>query len=336
MNVEHLLDVFTTIDADSDHVWNACVNFMKHLYWHKEQLVAPKPKIDGLPDDHRFKPECLFQLLQLCDSVGNRAECKRLLTHALKLWRERRSDYQVAKTLMGLSEANSLIDLHEEGIQQAQEALRIYERFGDMRRQADCLICLAFLLRKDNQLDTAEEAAFRAIGLLPETGEQHRVCESHRILGGIYRSKGETEKAIHHSEVALGIASPFNWHDVLFWNHSNLTGLFRDEGKFDETQAHIEHAKLHTANSTFNLGRATEEQAGLWCMQHRPEEARTEVLRAVEIYDKLGATEDAERCRNLSQGIEKELSTLVTSGQSGSNCELLQAVLLLPCVDSSF
>ena len=71
VNVEHLLDVFTTIDADSDSVWEACKNFMAHLYWHKKRLVVLKPKIEGLPDDHRSKPECLFELSKLFDSVGN-------------------------------------------------------------------------------------------------------------------------------------------------------------------------------------------------------------------------------------------------------------------------
>ena len=56
VNVEHLLDVFTTIDANSDSVWRACINFMKHLVWHKKRLTVLKPKIEGLPDDHRFKP----------------------------------------------------------------------------------------------------------------------------------------------------------------------------------------------------------------------------------------------------------------------------------------
>ena len=32
VNIEHLLDILTTIDADSDSVWDACVSFMKHLY----------------------------------------------------------------------------------------------------------------------------------------------------------------------------------------------------------------------------------------------------------------------------------------------------------------
>ena len=55
-----------------------------------------------------------------------------------------------------------------------------------------------------------EEAALCAIDLLPEEGEQFRVCESHRALGQIYHSKGNTEKAIDHFEVAFGIASPFD------------------------------------------------------------------------------------------------------------------------------
>ena len=36
VNVEHLLDVFTTIDKDSDGIWKACTKFMEHLYWHKQ------------------------------------------------------------------------------------------------------------------------------------------------------------------------------------------------------------------------------------------------------------------------------------------------------------
>ena len=43
------------------------------------------------------------------------------------------------------------------------------------------------------------------------TGNQLKVCESHRVLDRIYRDKGETEKAISHLETALRIASSFNW-----------------------------------------------------------------------------------------------------------------------------
>ena len=79
MNAEHLLDVFTTIDANSDSVWGACANFMRHLVWRKSRLIALGSKIEGLPDDHSSKPGCLFELSRLFYVVGNEVECKRLL-----------------------------------------------------------------------------------------------------------------------------------------------------------------------------------------------------------------------------------------------------------------
>ena len=322
VNVEHLLDIFMTTSAGSD-VWDACANFITHLAWHKKRPTILKPKIEELPDDHRSKDECLFALSWLIGSVGNYAECKRLLGQVLKLRRERGGDRQVAATLVELSDVNRLIGLNKEGIQQAKEALGVYGRLGDTIEQVDCLIKLAWLLGADKQFDAAEEAAFRAIDILPEKGEEYRTCRSHRVLGDIYRSKGETQKAIHHLEVALGIASSFNWHTDLFWVHHTLARLFLDEDKFDDASDHLEHAKSHTINSACNLGCAMELQAKVWHDQHRLEEAKSGLLRAADVYKKLGTAEGMERCREFLRDVEEKLNTPVASGESGSNCELL-------------
>ena len=183
--------------------------------------------------------------------------------------------------------------LPKEGIQLGKEALEIYERLDDTMEQAQCLIKLAWLLLSDKQLDAAEEAASRAIDLLPEKGEHDRVCQSHRILGEIYQSKGKTQKAIQRLEVALRIASSFNLHHDLFWVHYSLAELFLDEARFD---AHIEHTKSYTADNAHNLGRAMQLEARVWYRQHRLEEARSEALRAADVFEKLGAVKDLE-CR---------------------------------------
>ena len=330
VNVEHLLDVFMTVDAGSDDVWSACNYFMRHLYLHKPRLVMLGPKIERLPDDHPSKPKYLSQLSDLFFAVGNFTECKRLLTHALELFRKQGNDYWVAQALMGLSDVNCEMDLKEEGVQQAKEASETFERLGDTAEQAECLISLARTLRYDGQLDAAEEAASRAIDLLPEEGESFRVCKCHLALGRIYYSKGETEKAIHHFEVALGIASSFNSLNQLFWIHFSLVELFLDQGRFDDAHAHIEHAKPYTVNDAYLQARVLRIQAMLLHQQRRFEEAKSEALCAVDAFEKLGTAKGAEVTRKLIQRIDRDsqrTDNLVPSDGLGNDGELLETVL---------
>ena len=307
VNVEHLLDVFTSIDAGSDDIWTTCAHFMDHLYWHKRRLVVLGPKIEGLRDDHPSKPQCLAELSRLFDSSGNITEEKRLLVHVLKLHRERGDDHGVAGALRFLSDANRQLHLYEEGVQQAKEALEICERLGDKMEQARCSNYLAYLLYEDGQLDAAEKAASRAIDLVPEKGDQFPACQCHRLLGRIYQSKGKKEQAIHHFETALATASSFGWDGQLFWNHYSLAELFPDEGRFDDAYVHIERAKSHAANNPYYLGRAMELQANFLYRQDRFEEARSEVLRAADVYEKVGAAKDVEDCKELLQWIEEAM-----------------------------
>ena len=313
VNVEHLLDVFTSIDASSVDAWDVCAYFMAHLFWHKSRLIVLGPKIEGLPDGHPSKPGCLSELSRLFDSVGNNVERKRLLVQSLELHRERGSDRQVADTLRLVSLANQELGLYEEGMQQAKEALGIYEQLDDITGQARSLQLLAALFYDDNQLDAAGEAASRAIDLLVE-GDQYPVCECHRTLGKIYRSKGETEKAIDHFETALGIASSFDWSDRLFWIQYDLAELFFDRGRFDDAHQGLERAKSHAINDSYRLGRAMELQASFWYRQGRLEEATSGVLRATDVYERIRAAKDIEDCRGLLRKIEEGMKRAVTSG----------------------
>ena len=304
-NVEHLLNVLTSTDANSNGVWKACDDFLRHLYWHKPRQTVLGPKIEVLPDDYPSKPGCLLKLACLFQSLGNNTEQKQLLEHTLRLERERGNNGQVAFILSDLSDANRALGLFKEGGDQAREALEIYERIGDVGTQGDCLAGLASLLCEDGQLDAAEGAAFRAIEILPEKGQEYRVCESHLTLGKIYRSTGEKEKAIHHFKTALTTASPFGWRDLLFWIHYGLARLIRDEDDFDNAHVHIEQAKTYTADDRYPLGRAILLQAWIYYQQNRLEDSAFEALSALEIFERLGSQRCAEGCKDLLQDIEQ-------------------------------
>ena len=323
-NVEHLLDVFTSIDAGSADVWDACAYFMKHLFWHKRRLVMLGPKIEALPNDHPSKPECLFQLSRLFESVGNREERKRLLTSTLRLWRERGDESKVAQTLGLLSDANRLLGLHEEGTQQLKESLKIYERLDSKSGQGLSWHQLASFLYRDGKLDEAEQATFRAIDLLSDKGNQFQVCQCHRTLGLIYSSKQETEKAINHFETALGIASSSNWHNEQFSIHYNMADvLFLNINRFSDAHAHVGQAKSHVQNDKYLLGRATQLQARIWYKDGKFREAKFEASHAADVFEKLGTTKELERCRKLIRKIEKK------TRKPSSSSEFFEAVLFL-------
>ena len=323
LNVEHLLDILTSVDPVSKDVWDACINFIRHLEWYKPRQIVLRPKIEALPDTHQSKPECLLQLGMLTGSVGNFPEEARFLDYALKLERERGDDNRIAFTLWRLSDANLMLGLHKEGIHQAKEALEIYGRLGRTVERAWCLDQLARLLYDDGQLDAAEEATLRSSELLPKKGHEFEVCRNHSSLGDIYRSKGQRDKALHHYKIVLGIASSFNWHTRLFWTYSSLAELHLAEDEFDGAYAHLEKAMVHALNDAYYLGRAALLRARILHRQRRPEGATSEVRHAIEIFEKVGALKELEVCRAFLRDIEGETESGVTSSWSDFRSELL-------------
>ena len=313
VNVEHLLDVFTSVDPDEGDIWEACYHFMEHLYWFKPRQTMLKSKIEALTEDHRSKPKCLSELSRLFAEMGNFVEQKRLLTHALELERRRGDDFWVAYTLRQLSDASRTLNLYEEGISQAREALEIFERIGNTSGQVQSSDQLAWLLYEDKQLDAAEDIASRAINLATEKGRERHVCRLHGTLGRILKSKGETKKAIHRFEASISIASSHNWQDVLFWDYYDLAILFRDEGELDEASVHIEQAKPHAVDDAYKLGRAMELRASIFYLQLRLEEAKSEASHALEIYERLDATTNVGGCKDLLQNIEQAMNNQSTN-----------------------
>ena len=305
VNVEHLLNILASIDANSSGVWRACANFLCLLTWHKPRQTVLGPKIKQLPDDHHFKFDCSLHLARLFSNTGNYAHQKQLLEHIRKLERERGNDYRIALVLARLASVNGVLGLDQEGLDQAREAVEIFEWIGDIRAHGDSLLRLVVLLAANHQLDAAEEAASRVLQLLPEKGEEYLACRAHMFLCSVYTAKGEREKSLHHNGMSLEIATRFDWEGQIFWAHFSLADLYFSEEKLDDAIAHAERAKSHAINHEVGMAMAIDMQAGSYYRQGKLEKAKFEALRAVEIFERLGAQEHLEGCRGLLRAIEK-------------------------------
>ena len=319
VNIEHLLQfVLTSVDASSERAWDACAGFLSRLAQHKPRLVMLGTNVEALPDHHPLKPQCLFRLSELLFETGNYMDSKRLLTHLLKLRRDRGDLYQVALTLMYLSHPNRLLGHLEEAIQLTKDALDIFGQLKDTERQAQCFSTLALLLLHNNQADTAEENASQAIALLPEGSKQIIVHQCHFVLGTVYHRKGNHEKAIQNLEIALQIASSHNWHTEAFWTHHSLVFIFAEGRRFEDANSHLEGAKLHAVNNANNLAHVIVLQARILYEQRRFGEAKLEGLRAVEAFESVGATVSAELYRNFYDNAE--MNELVASSGFEGEC----------------
>ena len=124
------------------------------------------------------------------------------------------------------------------------------------------------------------------------------------------------EKAIDHFETALRIASSSNWRDELFWIHYSLAKLFLDKGSLDDAQPHTERCKSYAAGDPYRLGYAMRLRARVLFQQHRLEEAKSEMLCAIEVFEKLGATQDQERCGKILRCIQEGMNNPVAADES--------------------
>ena len=286
-------------------MWDVCCHFIEHLYWYKRRPTELRAKFEALLDGHRSKPKCLTKLSTVLQALGRPEDRKRILTTVLELWRERGDGLLTAESLVYLSQANRASGLYEEGIRQVEEASEISRRFGNIQGEAYCLRDLSQLLLDDKQLDATEETAFRTIDLASKNGQEFLVCHSHQILGDVYRSKGDKEKAIHHFKKVLDIASPLNWHSHLSLVHHSLASLFLEGGESYDANIHIGQTKSYVINDPYNLFSLMDLQARIMYAQGRFEEAKSEALGALEISERLGATQAASACRYRLEEIEE-------------------------------
>lgn len=71
------------------------------------------------------------------------------------------------------------------------------------------------------------------------------------------------------------------------------------------------------------MGHAMKAQALVWYRQGRLGDAKSETLRALEVYEKVGAAEDAEGCRKFLRKVERAMENQPSPADPDLSGELL-------------
>ena len=72
INGEHLLDVFTALDAESEDVWRAFHRYILHLIHLNPRPITLYQRVEMLPDSHPWKAACVYSLNDLSSAFRKR------------------------------------------------------------------------------------------------------------------------------------------------------------------------------------------------------------------------------------------------------------------------
>ena len=306
INAEHLLDAFVSIDTEPANVWGACYQFLNHLAEYKPRPVILGPKIDTLPETHPSKAECVCALATLFSVLGDFSVARRLHLHELRLWQKHGNELNGAIALTRLADTNRLLGNTQEGIGQAEEALRVFERLEEKCWQGHCLKIIAWGYVDCRQLRGASRCVDRLFALLRNGSDKGLLRSCGRILAAISVQTGNLSDAKEILESTLEVPLLLGDAHSQFWITHRLAEVYFGLGDLNGVGDQITGMKslAQVSRDQYLLGRAMELQAKMWLKTGRFAEARSEALLALAAYGKVGNSWNQEKCGELLKCIE--------------------------------
>jgi len=333
INTEHLLDVFVSIDTEPADVWGACYQFLDHLAEYKPRPVILGPKIDTLPETHPSKAECVRALAILFAALGDFSMARRLHLHELRLWQRHGNELNGAIALTRVADANRLLGNTQEGIGQAEEALRVFERLEEKCWQGHCLKIIAWGYVDCRQLRGASRCIDHMFALLRNGGDKGLLRSCGRILATISVQMGNLSDAKEILESTLEVPLLLGDAHSRFWITYRLVEVYFGLGDLNGVCDQITSMKslAQASHDQYLLGRAMELQAKVWLKTGRVAEARSEVLLALAAYGKAGNSRNQEKCGELLKCIEMESNDSASKMElknDGEGCDARHLLLL--------
>ena len=205
------------------------------------------------------------------------------------------------------------------------------ERLDDTAEQARCLNILASLSYEDEQLDAAEEAVSCAISqpILPAPQFSLQMRHETEVIQVVVRA------GVGAFDVIVCVVESAFVQEQSRQAIMNPKQLVVPAERGGDSESHLEMSRLLPLALGFIYVAKNMMRSFLGPSLREKIEARSEALRAIDAYEKLGAAQDLERCRRILREIEEEMKKPVVSDESTDVGELLilqaQSGLPNPC-----
>jgi len=219
---------------------------------------------------------------------------------------------------MRLADTNRFLGNTQEGIGQAEEALKVFERLEEKCRQEHCLKIIAWGHIDCRQLRGVSRCVDRLFALLRNGGDKGFLRSCGRILATISVQTGNLSDTKEILESTLEVPLLLGDAHSRFWITYHLAEVYFGLGDLNGVDNQITGMKslAQISHDQYLLGRAMELQAKVWLKTGRFAEARLEVLLALAAYGEAGNSQNQEKCREPLKCIEME------SSDSASRAEL--------------
>ena len=124
----------------------------------------------------------------------------------------------------------------------SNEALKIYSKLEDLEGITSVKIGQATILHEQSRLEEASELYLDALPYAIKSGDKNTEARIHNLLGSIYKSLKQKDKAIEHYNIALALVKELKFKPGISAILTNLGVVDYEENDYERAEKHLSEA----------------------------------------------------------------------------------------------
>ena len=169
---------------------------------------------------------------------GITAEALQIHHEALKYFKRKMSEKEIAHTLLRIAIPNDFTGKHDEAHKYYGEAIKYYDKLKDIAAKARCIRNIGGMYCDDGIIEKGMPQYEIAIQLFDSIGALNQLSITYSNYGYTYQMIGQPQKAIYYYEMALKIAEKTKSKTNIAFAHQNMSDFYFVVEDFKKARMH--------------------------------------------------------------------------------------------------